>query len=158
MHRLTLNDSGSWRLNQSRFSRSEIPLAVNRHTEWIHHSSKHGVTNGNGSNLACRSDGASFLNSKALAHQHNADVVIFEVEGNPFGAVFELNQLTSHHLLKAIYTGNTVTNLQDGADVADRYGLVIVLDLLLENGADLVGSDGNHGGKTQGRVVSGRAR
>ena len=48
---------------------------------------------------------------EAINNDPNQVFVVFEVEGNPFSTVLELNQLTSHHLLQAVYTGDSVANL-----------------------------------------------
>ena len=95
--------------------------------------------------------------NEELTHQHCADIVVFEIERNAFGAVFELNEFTGHHLLKAVDTSNAVAHLQDGTHIADRNRLVVVLNLLFEDGADLVGTDGNHGGYTLEKGVRGGA-
>ena len=52
---------------------------------------------------------------------------------------------SGHGLLEAVNTGDAVTHLQDGADIADRDRLIVILNLLFEDCADLVGTDGNHG-------------
>ena len=88
------------------------------------------------------------MDAAAFAHQHHANIVVFEVEGDTFGAILELHQFTGHHLLQAINAGDAIADLQHGANVANRNRLVVVLNLLLEDGADLVGADGNHGRKS----------
>merc|ERR1712100_550871 len=85
------------------------------------------------------------LNAVTLAHQHRADVVVFEVQSDAFGAVLEFEELTGHGLLQAVNTGDAVAHGENGADITDGNRLVVVLNLLLEDGADLIGTDGNHG-------------
>ena len=97
------------------------------------------------SDLAGGTNCAAFLNAEAFTHQHGADIVILEIEGNAFSAVFKFNEFAGHHLLEAVNAGDAITHLQDRTNVADRNRLVVVLNLLFENRADLVGTDGNHG-------------
>ncbi len=145
MHRLALDDARRHRLDQASLAGFDISLAVDGLAQGIHHPTEQGITHGHGGDLAGGLDGAALLNAPALTHQHHADVVVLEVEGDAFGAVFELHQLTGHHLLQAIDPGDAVADLQHGADIANRYRLVVIGDLLLKDRADLVGADGNHG-------------
>ena len=148
VHRLALDDARRHRLNQPGFGGGDVALAIDGLAQGVHHAAKHGVAYGHSGNLAGGLHGAAFLNPATFAHQHHADVVVFEVQGNAFGAVFELNQLAGHHLLEAVDPGNAITDLEHSSDIADRNRLVVVLNLLLEDGADLVGADGNHGRKS----------
>ena len=148
MHRLALDDARRHRFDQTGFGGGDVTLAVDRLTEGVDHPAQHRVAHGHSSDFAGGLDGAALLDAATLAHQHHADVVVFEVEGDALGAVLELHQLTGHHLLQAVDAGDAVADLQHGSDVADRNRFVVVLNLLLEDGADLVGADGNHGGKS----------
>ena len=53
----------------------------------------------------------------------------------------EFQQLTRHCLIKAVNTGNTVTDGDDGAGFGDLNLFPVLLDLLLDNLADLFRSD-----------------
>ena len=148
MHRLALDDARRHRFDQTGLGGGDVTLAVDRLTQGVHHPAKHGVAHGHCGDLAGGLHRAAFLDAAALAHQHHTHVVILEVEGDALGAVLELHQFAGHDLLQAIDAGDAVADLQHGSDVADRNRFVVVLNLLLEDGADLVGADGNHGGKS----------
>ena len=47
MNRLALNNSWSRRLNQARFIRGKITLAINRFTKRVHNPSDQGITHRN---------------------------------------------------------------------------------------------------------------
>ncbi len=145
VHRLALNDAGRHGFDQARLGGGDVTLAVDGATQRVDHTPEHGVADGNGSDLAGGFHRAAFLNPEALTHQHRTDVVVFEVESDAFGAVLEFEEFTGHGLLQAVDAGDAVAHRQNGADVADRDGLVVILNLLFEDGADLVGTDGNHG-------------
>ena len=145
VHRLALNDAGRHGFDQARFAGGDFAFSVDGAAQGVHHPAKHGVTHGNSCNLAGGLHRAAFLNTVTLTHQHRADVVVFEVQGDAFGAVLKFNEFAGHGLLQAVDTGDAVAHGQNGADIADGNRLVVVLNLLLEDGADLVRTDGNHG-------------
>merc|ERR1712100_983686 len=145
VHRLALNDAGRHGFDQARFAGGDFALAVNGAAQGVHHPAQHGFTHGHGGDLAGGLHRAAFLNAVSLTHQHRADVVVFEVQGDAFGAVLKFNEFAGHGLLQAVNAGDAVAHGQDGADIADGNRLVVVLNLLLEDGADLVRTDGNHG-------------
>ncbi len=147
VHRLALDDARRGVFDQARIRGGNVTLAVDGQTQRIDHTAEHGFTNRHRRDLAGGLDGAALLDAIALTHQHDTNVVVFQVQSKTFSAVFEHHQLAGHDVVKAVDAGDAVTHLQHGADIADRNGLVIVLDLLLEDGADLVGTNGNHGGK-----------
>ena len=140
-----MDDARRHRFDQAGLAGGDVALAINRQAQGVHHPAEHGVAHGHRGDFACGLDGAAFLDAPALAHQHRADVVVFEVQSDALGAVFELHQFTGHDLIKAVDAGNAVADLKHGADVADGDRLVVISDLLLEDRADLVGADGNHG-------------
>ncbi|NDG02840.1 MAG: hypothetical protein EB119_06540 [Synechococcaceae bacterium WBB_34_004] len=63
---------------------------------------------------------------------------------------------------QAASLGDSVADFQHGANIAHRNRFVVVLNLLFEDGADLVGTDGNHGrkavlGEERERVIENQA-
>ena len=119
MHRFPLNDARGHRFDQPRLRGSDVAFAIDRTPEGINHAPQHGVAHGNGSDFSGGFHRASFLNTQAFTHQHRADVVVFEVQSDSFGAVLEFEELTRHGLLEAINTGDSITHLQNGTDIAD---------------------------------------
>merc|ERR1711943_152759 len=145
MHRLALNDAGRHGFDQARLAGGNFALAVDGAAQGVHHPAQHGFTHGHSSDFAGGLHRAAFLNAVALTHQHRADVVVFEVQGDAFSAVLKFNKFAGHGLLQAVNAGDAVAHGQNGADIADGNRLVVVLNLLFEDGTDLVGTDGNHG-------------
>merc|ERR1711943_33184 len=145
MHRLALDDAGRHGFDQARLAGGDFALAVDGAAQGVHHPAQHGFTHGHSSDFAGGLHRAAFLNAVALTHQHRADVVVFEVQGDAFGAVLKFNKFAGHGLLQAVNAGDAVAHGQNGADIADGNRLVVVLNLLFEDGTDLVGTDGNHG-------------
>ena len=119
MHRFPLNDARGHRFDQPRLRGSDVAFAIDRTSEGVNDAPQHGVAHGDGSDFAGCFNRAAFLNTKAFTHQHRADVVVFEVQCDPFGAIFKFEELTGHGLLEAINTGDSITHLQNGTDIAD---------------------------------------
>ena len=63
---------------------------------------------------------------------------LFEVEGDAENVMRESEHFTRHDLLKTMDARNAVTDADDRADFVDRNGLLVVLNLLPQNLADLV--------------------
>ena len=90
-------------------------------------------------------DDVAFADGLELAEERDADVVLLEVEHHAVdllaaGAV-ELEQLAGHRAGQAVDAGDAVTGGQHGSGLGDRDLLVVVLDLLADDVADLCGAD-----------------
>ena len=70
----------------------------------------------------------AFLDIAALAHQYHPYVIFFQVKCDRPDAIFEFDQLTAAHIAQPIYTGNTVTDLQHGADFFQLGGTLVLLN------------------------------
>src|SRR5262249_41281507 len=97
------------------------------------------------------------------AHPRDADVVLLEVEDQPLLPVLELHQLSGLHALQAVDPGDAIALAEDGAGLGDGDLLAVVLDLLAEDSADLVGADvhgpeGRVWGAAKGTPGKGRPR
>ena len=119
MHRFPLNDARGHRFDQPRLRGSDIAFAIDRTSEGVDDTPQHGVAHGNRGDFAGGFHRAAFLNAEAFTHQHRADVVVFEVQSDPFSAILEFEELTCHGLLEAVNAGDSITHLQNGTDIAD---------------------------------------
>src|SRR5205823_4410938 len=80
-----------------------------------------------------------------LAEQRDADVVLLEVEHHALDLLaalpLELEQLAGHGAVQAVHARDAVACGQDGAGLLVLDLLVVVLDLLADDVADLCGAD-----------------
>ena len=79
-----------------------------------------------------------------VAEQHDADVVLFQVQRHALGAVRELHHLAGLHLVEAVDAGDAVADRQYGADFGDFRLGTEGRDLLFQNGGDFRGPDFHH--------------
>ena len=89
-------------------------------------------------------DGVAFADRLELAEDRDADVVLLEVEHHAAESRrrrLELEQLAGHRAREAVDAGDAVADGQHGAGLGDRDLLVVVLDLLADDVADLFGAD-----------------
>jgi hypothetical protein len=111
--------------------------AVERIAEGIDHTPEQPGADGHGRDVAGAAHGLAFADEIPFAEQGGADVVLFEVEGEPDHPVLELEHLEGDTVLKAVDTGDPVADLEDGADLGEVRLDVEMLDPLLEDRGDL---------------------
>src|SRR5262249_50916726 len=109
------------------------------------HSSHHRLANRDLHDLAGALDLVALADGLVVAEQRDADVVFFEIEHHAhdwlaLGAA-ELEQLAGHGAGQAVHARNAVAGGQHGAGLHDRHLLVILLNLLANDLADLFGAD-----------------
>ena len=68
-----------------------------------------------------------------VAEERRADVVVLEVEHEAHQAAGELEQLAGHGALEAVDAGDAVADAEHGARLGREGGLLVVLDLLLDD-------------------------
>jgi hypothetical protein len=86
-------------------------------------------------------DLVAFLDEMALAEEHRAHAVLFEVERHAHDLVGQLEQFTRHRLLQAVDSRDAVSHRDDRSHLGEVYLAAKTLDLLSENLADLVDLD-----------------
>src|SRR6185295_17305120 len=86
-------------------------------------------------------DLVAFLDVLGVAHQGDADVVLFEVQRDAVDVVRKLDQLARRDLVEAVDARDAVAGRQDHARLADLELPLVVLDLLADDVADLRGPD-----------------
>ena len=92
--------------------------------------------------------------SSACAHDGDADVVLLEVQHQAADAALELDQLAGGDAGEAVDAGDAVGLREHGAGLGDVDLLAVVLDLLADDAADLVGADVHVRSSPELRVAS----
>ncbi|GIW55882.1 MAG: hypothetical protein KatS3mg082_2286 [Nitrospiraceae bacterium] len=83
----------------------------------------------------------AFFDSGIVAHQHDTDVVFFEVQSNAVQSAREFQHLTGHGAVKAVDFGNAIAHLNDGTRLIHIDVFVEALNLFFEDRGDLFGLD-----------------
>jgi len=99
-----------------------------------------GLADGHGGDLAAAAHGLAFLDLVPLAEQRGADVVLLQVEGEAGDAVLELEHLHGDRVLEPVDPGDTVADLEDGANLGEVGLDGVLLDPLLQDRRDLIGA------------------
>jgi hypothetical protein len=86
-------------------------------------------------------DEVALLDVGGLAHQRDADVVLFEVQHHAVDAARELDELAGHRVLQAVDARDPVADREHGAGLRDVDLAVVLLDLALQDVGDLAGLD-----------------
>src|SRR5579871_1763682 len=107
-HRAAIHDARRDGFNRQVLRRRDGALAVNRLAERVDHAPDHGLSNRNRHDFAGAPHFVAFADLLVFAEQYDADLVLFEIEGDPGYVVRELNHLAGHYVLESINTGDTV--------------------------------------------------
>ena len=86
-------------------------------------------------------DRVALLDEGVVAEEHDADVVLLEVQREAGDVVGQLEHLERHARLEAVDAGDAVADLEDAPDLLDVHGARVLLDLAPEDLGDLVGSE-----------------
>ena len=87
----------------------------------------------------------ALLDGRRVAEERGADVVALEVEHEAHQAAGELEQLARHRPVEAVDARDAVADAEDRAGLHRERGLLVALDLLLDDLRDLFGAK-LHGG------------
>ena len=82
-------------------------------------------------------DDVALAQLRVLAEEHDADVVLLEVEHHSHELVRELEQLPGHRVVEAVDAGDAVADREDGAGLHHLDVPIELLDLLFDDVADL---------------------
>ena len=82
-----------------------------------------------------------FVDFGGLAEEHDADVVLFEVQRQAEEVVAEVDELAGHDLVEAVDSRDSVADGEHRADLGDVDRLLVTRQLLLQNLGDLVRFD-----------------
>ena len=109
--------------------------------EGVDHAADQRVAHGDLGDLAGALDDVALADRLEVAEEHDADVVLFQVEHQAHHVVAEVEQLAGHGVLQAVDAGDAVAGLEHGAGLGDRDLLVEALDLLADDLTDFFGAN-----------------
>ena len=140
-HGLPVDDAGRDALERVELLRRDRALAVDRPAERVDDAADERRADGDLDDLARPADFLAFLDLGGLAEEHDADVVLFEVQREAEDVVAEIDELARHHLVEAVDARDAVSDGEDGPDLGDVDRLLVARELLLEDLGDFVGFD-----------------
>ena len=114
-----------------RFDRAE---PVDRLAEGVDRASDQCLTDRNVSRASGAGNGRAFMQAVLAAEQHYAHAVALEVEHNAAHAGVELHQFAVDRAVQSVYGGDAVADLDDRTGLVAARSVVILFDLLAENG------------------------
>src|SRR5262249_6215632 len=107
-------------------------LVVDRTAEGVHDAPDQRGTDGNLDDAPRPADFLSFPDLLRLAEEHDADLVLFEVQGEAEDVVAEVHELSRHHLVQPVDARDAIADRQDRADLGHVDRLLVVGELLLQ--------------------------
>src|ERR1700694_1391736 len=141
MTRAPLHNSRRLDFQSSGFRRFHWTTPVHRIAERIHHPSEEGLPHRDRSDLARSLDGVALPDPVEIAHDCHADAVSFEIEPQALAAVGTLQKLSSHCPFQTINASDAIAHCEHRTGLGDRNFFTVVLNLLADDSADLVGSN-----------------
>ena len=141
VHRLALHDAGGLDLDLAGVLGVERAAAVDGVAEAVDHAAEQLLADRHLGDLAGALDRVALADVLVGAHDGGADVVLLEVEHQAADAVAEVEQLAGGGAGEAVDAGHAVGLREHGAGLGDVDLLAVVLDLVADDAADLVGAD-----------------
>ena len=134
---LALHHAGRDALDRVELVRADRAFAVDRLAERIHHPTDQLGAHRHLENAAGGLDRIAFGNVFVIAEHHRTHRVALEVQRKAEGVAGKLDHLALHHIGQAVDAADAVGHRDDRTLVARIGGNVEVLDLALEQFADL---------------------
>ena len=131
---------GRLELERARLVGLNGPAAVERAAERVDDTAEQGIADGDARDAAGPPDGLALPDVLPLAEEGGADIVLLQVEREADDAVLELEHLHRDRVLEPVEAGDSVADLQDGADLGQVRLDLEVFDSLLEDRGDLFGT------------------
>ncbi len=141
MHALALDDARRLHLELAALGGGDRPLAVERFTERAHHPAEQRLAHRHRGDLLGSLDQVAFADLPEVAHDRHPDVVLLEVEHQPLHPVGELEQLARERTFEAVDARDAVADREHRAGLGHGDLLAVVLDLVANDSADLVGAN-----------------
>jgi hypothetical protein len=141
VHRLALDDAGRLDLDAAAVRGLDGALAVDGLTERVDHAAHQRLAHGHVGDAAGALDLVALLHRGGLAEDRRRRRCLLEVEHQAQELVGELHQLAGHGARQAVDAGDAVADGEHGARLGDLDGLLVVLDLLLDDLGDLFGAE-----------------
>jgi hypothetical protein len=139
--RLPRHDSGGLHLYPTGLRGLDLALAVDGLTQGVHHPTQQRLAYGDLVDAAGAAHQVAFAHVSGLAHERDADVVLFQVEHHPGDVTGKLDQLAGHDLVQAVDTRDPIAHGEHVAGLGHVDVAAVVLDLALEDVGDLAGLD-----------------
>ena len=140
LHGLARDHPRSFELEQPGLGRFDRSTAVEWIPERVDDASEESLADRDACNPAGPPDRLALLHVLPFAEERGADVVLFEVEREADDSVLELEHFQRDRVLEAVGAGYPVPHLQDGSDLGEIGLDIVVLDSVLENRDDLLGT------------------
>src|SRR5438067_10697 len=141
LHRAAVDDAGRVALDRAVLLGLDRALAVDRHPEGVDDAPDQRLPDRHLGDAVGPLDGVAFLDRLALTEQHDADLVLLEIEDHADDVVRKLQQLARHGLLEAVHARDAVADLDDATDLLEIDLRLVTRQLALDDLADLSGVD-----------------
>ena len=110
MHRLAWDDAGRLDVDAATFRGVDRTLAIDGIAQGVNNATEKAEANRHVDDGAGALDRVTFLDVAVIAEDHDADVVILEVQGHAPDTTGEFDHLAGLHLVEAVDAGDTVTD------------------------------------------------
>ena len=120
-------------------------LAVEGAAQRVHHAAYQRVAHGHLHDAAGAANFAALFDRERVAHDDDADAVLFQVEREADDAALELHELVVGYAGQAVHARDAVADLDYGTHVHHGELRAELLDLALDNGCYVL-SPGRHTG------------
>ena len=135
---LALHHRRRLQLQRPALTRLDVATAVDRLAERVDHASEEFVADRHREDLTGALDLLALFDLLEVTEDHRADAVLVEIECDAEHAAGELQQLLGHHRRQTLDVGNTVTRVDDRADLL-ALGLGLEAgDILLDCPLDVI--------------------
>jgi hypothetical protein len=143
--RLALDDAGRHAFDGPRRLGVDRALVIDRFAQRVNHAADELHADRHLDDAAGRLDRVAFLDLGVIAQNHRADCLFLEVQRHAHDATREFEQLGRQGAFQAVDLGDAVADLHDRADRARLDAGVELVDRRLDDGRDVVGTDGHCG-------------
>jgi len=141
VHRLAQHDARGLHVDDPGLGGLDVAQAVHGVAQGVHHPAQQALAHGHRHDAARALDDVALLDVDVLAEDGGTHVVLFQVQGHAHDAAGELHELSGHALLQAVEPGDAVSHGQDDPGLGHVHVGLEVLDLGLDDLADLFGAD-----------------
>src|SRR5579863_3785714 len=138
LYGLALHDRGCHVLDRAESRRCDLTFAVDGLAQWIDAPAEHRVADRHGCDAPRSPHAVALFDLRIGAHDHDADVVLFEVQRNSLQPVGKLHQLGGSHPAQSVDASEVRADRDDRADLVFLDLGFELLDLLFENTGDFV--------------------
>ncbi len=138
---LPVDDARGDALDRVELGRRDGTLVVDRAAERVDDASDERRSDGHLDDAPRAADLLALLDLLRFAQEHDADLVLLEVEREAEDVVPEVDELARHDLVEAVDARDAVSDREHGADLGHVDRLLVAGQLLLQDRRDLVRLD-----------------